>query len=79
MLEGVRIAARKDPVAIGARAGVVPGVKAIARWFDLQNPDFWRRQSIEASGQGRGRIVRHLHAHDLVPRVDAGVGAPGDG
>ena len=55
------------------------GVEGIWRLLDRQHGDLGRRQGIQASGQGRRRIVRHVDAHDLMPGVDAGVGAPRNG
>jgi hypothetical protein len=74
-LEGRPRAPREDLVAVGPRDGVAAGVEGVARALRRGDRDVGRQQRVEArDGRGVARVRR-----DLRERVDAAVGAAGDG
>src|SRR5262245_3214915 len=68
-----------DPVAVGARAGVAACVEAVWRGRALEHRDLVRQDRVQRAGEVARRLASPLEARHLTPRVNARVGAPGNG
>ena len=78
-LERVSHRCGMDPVAVGARAGVAPGVEAVRGLGRRDHRDLARQQRVDARREPRRQRRFELEARHLPPGVDAGVGSAGDG
>jgi hypothetical protein len=79
-LERVRERGGEQPVAVGPRARVAPGVEALRRRLGGADDEVVPGQPVERPAEvvARLRAALGLEAHHLAERVDAGVGAPRD-